>query len=133
MILFVRRCKDCGQEKPLDEFYANAGSAGGRLTRCKPCVVARYSEGRKRRQREVLAYIQDIKLQRGCADCGYKEHAVALDFDHLPGHTKEHRIAVLAAGATRAKIDAEIAKCEVVCANCHRVRTHQRRSTEEYE
>lgn len=77
----------------------------------------------------MLAYIQAIKLERGCADCGYRENAVALDFDHLPGHTKEFRIATMAAGFSRAKIDAEIAKCDVVCANCHRIRTAMRLAT----
>ena len=124
----MRICKRCNAAKPLDEFYANRGSAGGRLARCKPCVRDAYAEGRSQRQREVLAYIQAIKVERGCADCGYRENAVALDFDHLPGHVKEYRIATMAAGLSRAKIDAEIAKCEVVCANCHRIRTHKRLS-----
>lgn len=119
----------CGVAKPLEEFYANAGSAGGRLARCKPCVRDRYAAGRSSRQREVLAYIQAIKLERGCADCGYRDNAVALDFDHLPGHVKEYRLATMAAGLKKEKIDAEIAKCDVVCANCHRIRTASRRET----
>lgn len=123
----MKRCRGCERDLPLSEFYKNPNVKDGRLNWCKPCIVARYSEGKKRRQRQLLAYIQEIKLQRGCADCGYREHVEALDFDHMPGHEKEHKIATLAAGARREKIDAEIAKCEVVCANCHRVRTAQRR------
>ena len=120
-------CKTCGVIKPLTEYYANSNTLDGHLSWCKPCTSARYSEGRKRRQRELLAYIQSVKLARGCVDCGYNTHAVALDFDHLPGFTKEHRLAVMAAGNSKVKIDAEIAKCEVVCANCHRIRTADRR------
>ena len=123
----MKTCRDCGLSKPLDDFYVNAGSKGGRLTRCKPCVVVRYGEGRRRRQRELLVYIQAIKVERGCVDCGYNANPVALDFDHLPQFQKAHRLAVMPAGATRARIDAEIAKCEVVCANCHAERTHQRK------
>lgn len=127
----MKRCRGCEQNLPLSRFYKNPNVKDGHLNWCKPCVIARYSEGRRRRQRQVLAYIQQIKLQRGCMDCGYREHVEALDFDHLPGHEKEHRIATMAAGMSRAKIDAEIAKCDVVCANCHRVRTADRRSIQE--
>lgn len=70
-------------------------------------------------------YFQDIKVQRGCVDCGYNVNPVALDFDHLPGTVKLYRIACMA-GLRRGTIDAEIAKCEVVCANCHRIRTNNR-------
>lgn len=123
----MKVCKDCLSALPLTAFYRNPGMRDGYLSRCKPCVIKRYAAGRSRRQRQVLAYIQNVKLERGCTDCGYAANAVALDFDHLPGTEKLYRIATMAAGLTKAKIDAEIAKCEVVCANCHRIRTHNRR------
>ena len=75
------------------------------------------------RNNEWKRRLGEIKLAAGCKDCGYREHAVALDFDHVFG-PKEIRI-----GSTRSswdKILLEIAKCEVVCANCHRVRTARR-------
>ena len=122
----MKTCKDCGQEKPFAEFYKNANMRDGHLSWCKPCTIARYRDGVRARSRALLAEIQAIKLERGCTDCGYADHPAALEFDHLPGHKKEHRIAQLANGAKRAKIMAEIAKCEVVCANCHRVRTAER-------
>lgn len=127
----MRECIECRSTLPLDEFYKNPGSLDGRLRRCKPCVRNRYAAGRAERQKQLLAYIQAVKVQRGCADCGYRENAVALDFDHLPGFQKEHKLASMAAGSTKAKIDAEIAKCDVVCANCHRIRTANRRVSEE--
>jgi hypothetical protein len=71
--------------------------------------------------------VAQTKLERGCVDCGYKKHAVALDFDHLPGFEKTAAVSNLLS-CTRARILAEIAKCEVVCANCHRVRTANRLS-----
>jgi hypothetical protein len=127
----VKSCKDCGVSKPIEDFYVNSGSKGGRLARCKACVLLRYADGRKARQRGLLDYIQSIKLGRGCTDCGYRGHPAALEFDHLPEFKKEYRVSVMAAGSTKAKIDAEIAKCEVVCANCHRVRTANRLSAKE--
>ena len=59
-----------------------------------------------------------------CCDCG-EEDPVVLDFDHLPGRGKRFEIARAVNASTRAwsTILQEIAKCEVVCANCHRRRT----------
>ena len=88
----------------------------------------RYVNKRRNEARDVLnAY----KLAAGCVDCGYAEHAVALDFDHLPGFEKSLDLcAATARGWPMSRIMEEVAKCEVVCANCHRVRTLERRIEE---
>jgi len=80
----------------------------------------------KRRYKERHAIFEAIKLAAGCADCGYKAHSAALDFDHVRG-VKRY---ALARNFLRKLEDVleEIKKCEVVCANCHRVRTAQRRN-----
>lgn len=67
-----------------------------------------------------------VKLDRGCIDCGYRGHPAALHFDHLPGFVKRFELHH-AAGYSDAAILAEMEKCEVVCANCHAVRTCARR------
>lgn len=125
----MKKCKGCGETKPLDAFYANANMRDGFLSRCKKCIVRRYRVGVRERAMRDRAYFQQIKVDRGCADCGFNEHPAALDFDHLPGSVKRYRICTMA-GMRRSLIDAEIAKCEVVCANCHRIRTHERRAQE---
>ena len=80
----------------------------------------------KRYRQDVKAKLNAYKSERGCIDCGYKQHPEALDFDHLPGHVKDFGI-----GSDMIRnldrIWAEVAKCEVVCANCHRIRTVNRR------
>lgn len=89
---------------------------------------ARNRELRVRLQQERLDYVRAQKLESGCVDCGYRKHPEALDFDHLPGTEKLHHIGRMPNRlASYELIDAEIAKCEVVCANCHRVRTATRR------
>jgi predicted nucleic acid-binding Zn-ribbon protein len=70
------------------------------------------------------AFLSGIKIARGCSDCGYREHSEALDFDHVRG-AKEFAISQRVYYSI-AKLEAEIAKCEVVCANCHRIRTFER-------
>lgn len=74
----------------------------------------------KRRQR---AWIDALKIERGCADCGYNDHPVALDFDHIDGKT----FSIGAGRRSKRAVLEEIARCEVVCANCHRLRTERRR------
>ena len=66
--------------------------------------------------------ILDHLLEHPCVDCGEGD-PVVLDFDHI-GNDKAANVSWLArTGATWDRIEAEIAKCEVRCANCHRRRT----------
>lgn len=57
-----------------------------------------------------------------CMDCCKRFHPVCMDFDHRPGEIKLFTIAARKMG--REALLAEIAKCDVVCSNCHRLRTH---------
>lgn len=70
--------------------------------------------------------VDQIKVESGCADCGYNSHPEAMDLDHLPQFEKHKAVSSMMTKAWT-RIEAEIAKCEVVCANCHRVRTANRR------
>jgi 5-methylcytosine-specific restriction endonuclease McrA len=67
-------------------------------------------------------------IKRGpCADCGQRFHPCAMDFDHLPQYTKRMEISdMVRSKRSRGDIELELAKCELVCANCHRVRTFTR-------
>lgn len=70
------------------------------------------------------------KLGRGCCDCGWNKLARGLDWDHVRG-TKVASVSQLIADRRPwHEVEAEIAKCEVVCANCHRIRTAERRDRE---
>ena len=61
-----------------------------------------------------------------CVDCGESDLR-CLEFDHRPGEGKRNEVAVmLAQPASFTSILAEIAKCDVVCSNCHRRRTSER-------
>ena len=71
--------------------------------------------------------IQRYKRMKGCVDCGYNKHPEALDLDHLPQYEKKFNISGNRLKASKKKIKSELAKCEVVCANCHRVRSAYRR------
>jgi len=105
-------CLRCGLWKP---FYPK----GGNQKHCIDCG----REATRERVRERREYVDQVKLEAGCTDCGYREHSAALDFDHLPGYDKVQTVSALVTAGTLDEIKAEITKCEVVCANCHRVRT----------
>lgn len=77
-------------------------------------------------QRKKMAFLAGYKLERGCVDCGYREHAVALDFDHVTGQ-KSFALS-RAYNKSWTRILAELEKCEIRCANCHRVKTAERKS-----
>lgn len=76
---------------------------------------------RNRMHTERKQRLNEIKLQRGCVDCGYRKHPHALHFDHVQGR-KSFAIAEMCRSSWE-RVLREIAKCEVRCANCHAVKT----------
>ena len=62
--------------------------------------------------------IAEIKLARGCEHCGYNACAAALEFHHADGD-KTYKVGDMHTSKWEA-VEAEIAKCTVLCANCHR-------------
>jgi hypothetical protein len=80
---------------------------------------------RERRER-YYKLIHQIK-SGPCADCGDTFDPICMDFDHRPGEVKSFNLSTGYRHSAEAVLS-EIAKCEVVCANCHRIRTHRERS-----
>jgi len=78
-------------------------------------------------KRRLLARDEQInKLKaRPCMDCGHKFPPVCMDFDHVKGN-KVIKISTYRAHYKWKTLLKEIAKCELVCANCHRIRTQKR-------
>jgi len=67
-------------------------------------------------------YIQQYKLEKGCSVCGYNETPEALDLDHV--NREEKKFALSDAWKYKWQtIHEELAKCVVLCANCHRKKT----------
>lgn len=132
-----RRCPRCGVDQPLTDFGIRAGTRRPTAW-CRPCKAA-YDRDWYRRKKDERAAATTVRntsvrarnrllLERAkdvpCADCGKRYPPFVMDFDHVRG-TKRANVSLLAgSGATEAAIEAEIAKCDVVCANCHRERTH---------
>ncbi len=84
----------------------------------------RHHEAARARAKE---FTNAIKVATPCADCGRYFPAVCMDFDHLDAGEKESCVGTLVNRAHSIKrIAAEVAKCEIVCACCHRLRTQER-------
>ena len=81
---------------------------------------------RMSRQWQSDAELLDEARRRPCVDCGGSFPPCAMDFDHRDPATKCHTVTRMRGRAKRADILAEIAKCDIVCANCHRLRTFNR-------
>lgn len=122
----MKTCTSCGVSQDETKFKSRAGrQAGQRFSMCNRCLYVLYTRPNAEKK---LAEVQRIKLQRGCADCGYNKHPAALEFDHRPGEVKSFNIGEKVGTYSMARIMEEIAKCDVVCANCHAIRTAERRS-----
>ena len=81
---------------------------------------------RMRYEAKIRGLILEAK-DKACADCGGRWHPLVMEFDHLPG--TEKRLDIGSPKARKwgwATLQAEIAKCEVVCPTCHRIRTLRR-------
>lgn len=126
-----RSCVHCGAE------FATA-PLRKRRTVCRDCQAAYqrrwYVENRerclvrarrnaKRSRAEAKALVQALKAAP-CADCGGRFPAEVMDFDHVRGQ-KIAPVSLLKNGSVE-RILREVAKCDLVCANCHRVRTAKR-------
>lgn len=115
----------------MREYRKRPGKAEAHRAENRVYVAAHKDERREyaaNLRAERRARLNAIKLEAGCADCGYAAHPEALQFDHLPGTHKLFSVAnAMSEGRPWDLIETEISKCEVVCANCHAVRTSERR------
>lgn len=76
---------------------------------------------------ELKAWMLKLKSQP-CKDCKTCFDTCCMDFDHRAGTEKKYNVAsMFAHHYSKQLIEAEILKCDLVCANCHRIRTRDRR------
>ncbi len=80
-----------------------------------------------RARREVLrVWVQQLKASKPCASCGIKVAPYALDFDHRNPDLKVADVSTLVRQAVSLEVlKAEVAKCDLICVCCHRLRTYK--------
>ena len=131
----LQECSLCLEPKPLDDFHRS--SRDGRQRWCKACRREYDSAYHSRTKPVRLAQKAEAKIARlawlyeqkskPCLDCRRTFHPSAMQFDHLPGCEKVRDVSTLVMRGCMTMARAEILKCDLVCANCHAVRTYLRR------
>ena len=135
-------CTVCGKKKTAQDFFYRNKRTNKLHSQCKDCYVVKrraiwrkhyHKYGSKYRQRaiernqklklnlrrQMLEYLAD----KSCVRCGIKDYRV-LEFDHLDPSKKSFGIAQGIHGILSwPKLLAEIEKCQILCANCHKIRT----------
>ncbi len=134
-------CAKCGESRSESEFYRYK-TTQRRYSSCKDCLKkvslryhsenpGKYRECRarnsKKRRDENRAYLWELKSQTPCTDCGRKFHPIVMQFDHVRGVKRFAVSEMSSRGSCKETILKEIAKCEIVCTNCHLIRTYNRR------
>ena len=115
----TKQCITCKERKPLDMYSKRTGSKDGKQSFCRGCANAE--------RKALYKKVGLMKLEAGCAHCGYNAHPQALHYDHLDPSTKKAGISTLVGKVrTWSTIEKEMAKCQVLCSNCHAVKTHPR-------
>lgn len=78
--------------------------------------------------RRAYAFLASQKM-KPCLDCGFvPEIPEQMDFDHVRGEKTREVTRLAAQGCGIKRIQEEIDKCDLVCSNCHRLRTYKRRN-----
>jgi hypothetical protein len=137
----MKKCTICKADKDPSEFNKNKGKKDGLNNICRACsrsksknyylkkgvyhknqVVKRNKKYREQLKEFFLNYLRNSS----CKDCGVKDIRV-LEFDHLPEYVKKNNVSTMYKRNYSIKtILDELRKCDVVCANCHRIRTAER-------
>lgn len=133
-------CRVCSQDKEESAFSIKVGTTLHKI--CKSCKNAynkiHYKKVAARHKAQVkkstaLRAIRHLKAvdkikEVPCLDCKQSFPPYVMDFDHRPDEVKSFTVSEgISRNLSMKKIMIEIAKCDAICANCHRIRTYQRR------
>ena len=133
----MKACSTCHETKPLAEFNVSRAARDGRARRCRDCCKAWYRDNaavhkarvlarNQRYRKELCLRVTNYLVDHPCVDCG-EDDVRCLEFDHRPGESKLGEVSRMMSNALPWKrILAEIDKCDVRCANCHRKCTSER-------
>ena len=134
-------CPSCGQERDTERDFAWKNKKDGTRQRwCKFCqaeankthyqnnkqvyldrAITRNARLNTQNKQRLFAYLSE----HPCIDCGQTDIR-CLEFDHVRGNKSANITRMITSATSWSNIESEIAKCEVRCANCHRVKTLER-------
>lgn len=124
-----KKCNKCLTWQPLTSFHINKECQGGVVGTCRICTAIKnrqwYADNRARRQQAANDRNQARKKEAvnnmggQCYDCKGEFPLCVYDFHHVMGKDVNPSVALTWKKAERER---ELAKCILLCANCHRIR-----------
>lgn len=127
----MKFCTSCKTEKAFEEFNKNRAKPDGLSAKCKDCNKEYlkehyqknkeyYSDKRERNRDVYRKEFYEFLLTKSCQSCGVSDIRV-LEFDHRSD--KSFNISSKMANMPLKALMLEIEKCDILCANCHRIKT----------
>lgn len=125
-----KTCSKCKGNKPLSEFRKDKTRSDGYSYTCKSCSSSRHKElyhkkyhikakiRTKKRHEEIRQLLNEYVKDKSCVNCGESD-PVVFEFHHKNPKEKEFEIGS-ALNRKRENVLKELAKCIILCANCHR-------------
>ncbi len=133
--MYSKKCSKCGEVKDVKNFSKCSRHKDGLQVWCKGCVHVRdqekykdpvikqrYIEVNRKRQEYCKKKLFEFVQTQKCVDCGETD-PIVLEFDHRNPADKFDNVSDLIRRGTWKRVQKEIDKCDMVCANCHRRRT----------
>lgn len=132
----MKHCSGCDRDLPLGAF---SRKGNGLQSTCQECNRAyqrkhyransgTYKATAKAARSEAWERLRALK-DAPCVDCKRSYHFACMDFDHRPGEVKIAEVSTLMNARRYREAFEEIARCDLVCSNCHRIRTWTRLTT----
>lgn len=124
-------CKECSRKRWRDFRDANPEiikqNVQNWLVRpgSKERLKVLWKQRDKNREKRLREILNTIKAQP-CQDCKIQYPTYVMDFDHRDPTTKLFNVGHVSRAGSVKKLLEEVAKCDLVCSNCHRIRTHNR-------
>jgi hypothetical protein len=133
-----KKCTKCGEEKVLNEYAYKNKPKEIKKPHCKECdkkarreyylknkdrIVGIVMGNNKKIKERNGRFVWNYLLEHPCIGCG-ETNPIVLEFDHRDGSDKTIEVSKMVnLGYSVENIKNEIAKCDIRCANCHRIRT----------
>jgi hypothetical protein len=143
----TKACSRCKEDKEITNFKKRSDRKESYLSWCIDCKRgydrskineklkndSDFLKDHNAKNKKIIfdknQFIKNYLLEHPCVDCGELDIEI-LDFDHKDRSEKEYSVSVMSSKMKAQKIiEAEIAKCDVRCGNCHRHKTmHESKS-----
>lgn len=118
-----RNCKTCNTERRKQKFLADPEGARHyfreHMTAWRAANPERDKKNWTTLRRQKKAWLDAYKSEHPCRECG-ESHSACLDFHHRDPKEKKANLSVAIAHWSIERLQMEVAKCDILCSNCHR-------------